>query len=275
MKTRKISFLLILIGFVSISCNSTKKQTQQADAQLQEIQVLIQTKQWNQAKNALDSIHTLYPTLIKIREKAVKMGDEIKVAENRDKILKIDSLVIKKERQLDSLQKFFVFEKDNRINTVGMYTHISQLAEKNTYRTLLKANVNEKGELFLTAIYYSNRKLDFNSLQVKTADLQLRETVQGNGANYTHQVFQEEGYIREMVTFNRIAENEICRFISENKHQSIHVIFQGRVAYNHPLSITDKNAIADTYALFNVVKDLVKMRQEKKNSEALLKKLKQ
>lgn len=274
MKTRKFYFFFVAMCFLGISCHSNKRQMQEANTRLSQVQTLIQGHQLQQAKVALDSIHVLYPTLIEIRKKAVEMEDHIKIAENTEKIGRLDSLIPKKELQLDSIRKLFVFEKDKRINTTGIYTHISQLADRNTHRTYLKANVTERGELFLTAIYYGKGKLNFNSLQVKTGDLQLKETIHENGADYTHQSFEEDGYVREMVTFNRIAENGICQFISENKLQAINVIFQGKTAYNYRLTTADKNAIANTYSLYNIVKDLVKMRQEKKNAEALLIKLK-
>lgn len=273
METRKFYFFCIVLCFLSISCHSDKKQRQEANARLLQVQTMIQENQLQQAKMALDSIHVSYPTLIEIRKKAVEMEDDIKIAENTEKVGRLDTLIRKKELQLDSIKKWFVFEKDKRINTTGIYTHSSQLADRNTHRTYLKANVTERGELFLTAIYYGKGKLDFNSLQVKTADLQLKETIHENGADYTRQSFEEDGYVREMVTFNRIAENGICQFISENKQQTISVIFQGKTAYNYRLTTADKNAIANTYSLYNLVKDLVKMRQEKKNAEALLIKL--
>lgn len=260
--------LLFLAGLMFLSCNPQSKQRKEAELKLHAIENLIWENHLQEAAVLVDSVHFLYPNFIEVRTKASELKSKIDRMESERILAKIDSVMPKKQKLFDSIKNNFLFEKDSQYLTVGVYTHKSQLPENNTSRTFLKANVTENGELSLVSAYFGARPVNHDALRVIADNDISIETKQDNGAHYTKQVFEETNGKREVATFNQAAENGICKFISENSN--IKVTLAGGTPYTYSLSVADKKAITDTYQLWLVVSDMVKMKAQQKRAQFIL-----
>lgn len=273
MNIRKI--LPILLSFIlTASCNSKQKKIDSIERQLNETGEMIQAGQLNAAKHLLNSIDSLSPDLAGIRRKSNFYRNKIENIETHRELLYLDSMILTKQKLLDSVGQNFVLEKRYQIQYAGNYTHKLQLPEIKAQKTYLKASVSENGELFLTNTYFNKTPLGYISLVVKANDL-FKESIQGNGANSVSQVFDDGFYMREVVTFNSIAENGICEFIATYGKHPTTVTLIGKSTYRYRLDAQDIKAISETWQFHLLIKELVNLKKNKTRAEYIIRQTEQ
>jgi hypothetical protein len=272
MKSIKGLFFFILIFTLLISCDSRKKQEKEADLRLKRIEQLIDKDLLNAAKIEIDSIHSLYPRLVNKRRIAAAFADTIVRRESSRTLAYCDSILPKKQHDFDSIQKNFRFEKDKIYQEVGNYIYKTQQTESNSSRIYLKAYVDETANLFLISNYCGG-KLEHISVEVAAGELFAHtDTIDTSDPNYHS--FTDGGKRWEVVTFKNDAGRDVASFVAQYLSKQIKVILHGKKNYSYYMADSDKKAIAETYHLWIVKKDVVKLQHEIKKATAKIERIK-
>ena len=272
MKNIKGVFFILLTFSLLISCDSRKKQEKLADARLKVIEQLISKNSLNAAKIQIDSIHLLFPRLVNKRRIAAALEDTIVRRESSRTLAYCDSILPKKQHEFDSIQKNFRFEKDKIYQETGNFIYKTQQTESNANRIYLKTYVSENADLFLISNYCGG-KLEHTTVEVTSADLFAHtDTIDTSDPNYHS--FTDGGQRWEVVTFKNDAGKDVASFIAQYSKQQIKVILPGKKNYAYYLDESDKKAIVETYHLWVVKKDVVKLQKEIKKATSKIERIK-
>jgi hypothetical protein len=255
----KITFTLIL-AIMLFSCDSRKVQEKQADKLLVNILLLIDKDSFNSAKIDIDSIHKLFPMLVEKRRIAAAFKDTIIRRESARSIAFCDSILPTKIHEMNSIQKNFRFEKNEKYQEIGNYVYKTQLTEINAYRTFLKTYVDENADIYLIS-NYCGEKIEHGSIEVSANDLFTHtDTILSSDPNY--HCFVDDGLHFESLTFKNQADKGVVAFIANSTDKHIKVTLHGKKTYIYYLSDTDRKAIVETYHLWKVKKDVVQLQKE-------------
>jgi len=259
-------FLLAVSLF--ISCDSRKEQEKQADIRLKHIQQLIDRNSLNVAKSEIDSIHLLFPRLVNKRRVAAALEDTILRRESSRSLAYCDSILPLKQHETDSIEKNFRFEKDKIYQEIGNYIYKTQKTENNATRIYLKTYVDENADYYLISNYCGG-KLEHTSVEVAAKDLSAHtDTI--DTSNPSYHSFSDGAQRFEVVTFKDKEDNGVVAFIAQNTSQRIKVTLHGKKNYVYFLEDADKKAITETYHLWIVKKDVVKLQNEIKKAHGLI-----
>jgi len=256
----------LLVFAVFTSCNSRKEQEKQADMRLKHIELLIGQNTLNTAKIEIDSIHILFPRLVEKRRIAAAFEDTIVRRESSRTLAYCDSVLPKKQHELDSIQVNFRFEKNVTYQDFGNFVYKTQLTESNSNRIYLKSYVDENNDLYLIS-NYCGAKIDHNSVEVAVNDLLARTDTLAttNAANHS---FTVGGMRWETLTYKNETANGVASFITQEVTKRIKVSLHGKKSYVYYLADSDKKAIAETYRLWIVKKDVTQLEKEIKKAKA-------
>ena len=256
--------IFFIISILIISCNPRKAQEKQADVRLKKIEQLINENSLNAAKIQIDSIHLLFPKLVEKRKIAAALNDTIVRRESARNLAYCDSILPFKQHEADSIQKNFRFEKDTVYQQFGNFVYKNQRTESNSNRTYLKTYVDENADFYLIS-NYTGGKIEHISVRVSMNDMFAQtDSIETTNANYHS--FDDSGTHWETVTFKNEADKGVTSFISQYSKERIKVTLQGKKTYVYYLSEGDKTAISETYNLWIVKKDVIKLLKEIKKS---------
>jgi len=264
LKFQNITILFVLLSFLT-SCNSRKAQEKEADTRLKNIEELINNNSLNAAKIQIDSIHLLFPKLVEKRKIAVALEDTIVRRESARNLAFCDSILPIKLHEADSIQKNFRFEKDTVYQEFGNFVYKTQRTESNANRCYLKSYVNENADLYLIS-NYTGAKIEQHSVLVSVNDL-FAETDSIGVSNSNYHGFDDGGSHWETLTFKNEEDKGLSAFVSQYKNERIKVTIQGKRNYIYYLDESDKKAIAETYNLWIVKKDISKLQKEIKKAK--------
>jgi hypothetical protein len=256
---------LFLIFFCA--CNSKTKLEKEADARLEHISQLIKTNNWNTAKNEIDSIHALYPRLVEKRKTAQTYKDMIERHEAMRTIVYCDSMLGFKRQEADSLQKMFIFEKNEQYQEYGNFIYKNLIIENNLDRSYLRAEVNENADFFLISYYRGASKIAHNSLKVSAANDVFAMTDSIPELIFKHS-FADDGVRWESVTFKNENASNVGMFIAQHQQENIKVRLLGGHNMAYQLTPNDKKAITETYKLWVVMSDVSRLEREILKSKA-------
>lgn len=263
----------ISIFIIFVSCNPRKAQEKKADERLKQIEQLINENSLNSAKIQIDSIHLLFPKLVEKRRIAAALEDTIVRRESARNLAYCDSILPFKQREADSIQKNFRFEKDTVYQQFGNFVYKTQRTENNANRTYLKSYVNENADFYLIS-NYTGRKIEHISVRVSINDLFAQtDSIETSNANYHS--FDDGGTHWETITFKNEADKGVASFISQNAKERIKITLYGKGKYIYYLSDVDKKAISETYNLWVVKKDVTKLLKEIKKSKIKIERINQ
>ena len=272
MKNIKRVFFFMLIFTLFISCNSRKKLEKQADIRLKHIEQLISKNSLNAAKIEIDSFHLLFPRLVNKRRIAVAFEDTILRRESSRTLAYCDSILPYKQHEADSIQKNFRFEKDKVYQETGNYIYKTQKTESNSARIYLKGYVDGNGDFYLIS-NYCGIKLEHVTVEVLAKDLFAHtDTIVTSDPNYHS--FTDGGQRWEVVTFKNEAGKAVAAFIAQYSNMQIKVILHGKKNYSYYLADSDKKAITESYHLWIVKTDVIKLQKEIKKAHAIIGRIK-
>jgi len=119
---------------------------------------------------------------------------------------------------------------------------------------------NENAELQLSS-NFTGTKIAHHGIEVRAGDF-FAVTDSANQSNgFTHYFNDENDYF-EQVTFQKVTAENIVKFIYDNKSSAIEVKLIGKKTYKYNLNPTDIKAIAESYQLWVVRKDILKLEKE-------------
>lgn len=265
------SSILVMALVFFVSCSSRHKQEKLADERLKRIEMLIKANSLNAAKIEIDSIHYLYPRLVNKRRIAAAFADTIAFIESSRNLTYCDSILPFKQREMDSIQKNFRFEKDIKYQDVGNYVYKTQQTESNTSRIYLKSYVDENADIYLISNYCGG-KIEQTSLEVSVKDL-FAHTDTLETSNPAYHSYNDGGSHWETLTFKNNADKGVSAFIAQNSTARIKITLYGKRSYVYYLADADIKAIVETYHLWKVKKDVVNLQKEIKKAKVIIERI--
>lgn len=256
---------MLFVLSITTSCNDWEKKEKLADIKLKKIESLIHQNALNSAKIEIDSLHLLFPKLISKRKVAAALEDTILRIESSRTLAYCDSLLPKKQLELNVILKNFRLEKNAKYQEIGNYIYKTQITESIPKKTYLKTYVDEKADLFLIS-NYCGPKIDHSCVEASNGDITSRTDtlLANNSANYS---FTDGENHWETLTFKNDAANPLASFITQESDKQIKVNLCGKKRYTYFLSNSDKKAITETYRLWIVKKDIHQLEKEIKKAK--------
>ena len=261
--TNKIFFPVIIVLVVLMSsCSRRARDEKAADQQLLQIQQLIEENNYQAALGSIDSLHRIYPRLVSKRRIAAAYRDTIIRRQSSALLAVSDSLLPLKIRQVDSLQKNFRYEKDDKYQEFGNFVYKTQITEQNINRNYLKCYVDDNADIYLIS-NVSGTKLNHTGVKVSAGDIfaQTDTTQSSNGVFHN---FSDGGGYWESLTFKNENDGGIVQFISQHQSEKIKVNLFCKKNVSYILNDQDKKAIAATYELRLLKRDLKKLQNDMK-----------
>ena len=165
---KKIGLSALLGLALLASCGDGGEK--EAQIRLQKAEAALQQENFSEAKLQIDSIKVLYPKAFEARKQGIKLMQQVDLKEQGKTLVYLDSMMLVKQAQLDSIKGNFVFEKDTAYQDIGNWLYPTQVVEKNVGRSFLRGQVNELGEMSLTSIYCAGGQLNHTSVKVSVGD---------------------------------------------------------------------------------------------------------
>ena len=203
--------------------------------------------------------------MIDKRKIAAALQDTIVRRESARNLVYCDSILPIKLHVADSIQKKFRFEKDTVYQDAGNWVYKTQRTENNATRTYLKAYVNEKANLYLIS-NYCGPKIEQSAVKVSVGDIFV-ETAAVNTDSPIYFSFNDSGTHWETLTYKNEEDNGIVAFIAQNQTEKIKVTLKGKHDFIYWLDPLDKQAIAATYNLWLVRKDIAQLQNQIKQAQ--------
>lgn len=253
---KELLFPLILIIILMSSCKVNQEQTsnpeQEADNLLREVQTLIDNGSWRNALVLIDSIHETYPDLKNQRNRAKSLSDSITYLEAQRTATYLDTLLPPLLDQVDKLiEQKFMYEKNDKYENNGRFVHRLLSTDKNTSRNFIQAYVRDDRMTIVKSYYYGNKPVIQNSVTL----LAESEQIVFSGSNHH---FTTQGH-HEIMTLENEQALSFLNFISTHQESRIRVKGSGTDANSswiYYLNEKEKNALADTYQLGWLMKDI-------------------
>ena len=257
MKKTGLSALLALAVLTGCGDGGEKE----AQVRLQKAEVALQQNRFNEAKLQIDSIKILYPKAFESRKQGIKLMQQVDLKEQRKTLAYLDSMMIIKQSQLDSIKGKFVLEKDTAYQEIGNWFYPTQVVEKNTGRSFLRAQVSELGEMSLTSIYCAGGKLNHTSVKVSVGEL-FAETPMTKDCYTTTDL----GRTIEKADYKIGEDGGVAGFIVANQDKNIQLTFIGDKTYRTVMEKNDRKAIAELTGLARILSGVEEIRKQQKEA---------
>ena len=218
-------------------------------------------EKFSEAKLQIDSIRILYPKAFETRKKGIKLMLQVDLKEQRKALAYLDSMMLIKQNQLDSIRANFVLEKDTVYQEMGNYFYPTQVVEKNLGRSFLRGQVNERGEMSLTSIYCAGGKLNHASVRVSVGD-----TFAETPASKDSYITTDLGRTIEKADYKLGEDGGVIGFIYENRDKNIQLQFIGDKTYRMAMPRDDRNAISNLVDLARVLSGMEEIRKQQKEA---------
>lgn len=256
---KKLSLLVLSLLLLSACDDGGEKKAQ---VKLQEAEKALTNEDFSEAKLQLDSIRILYPKAFEARKQAISLMQRIELKEQQKSLVYLDSMLQEKQKAFDALKGNFVLEKDTAYQDLGIYFHPSQTVEKNINRSYLRGQVDEQGVMALTSIYCGPGNIRHQAVKVSTKDGGFAETPVSTDTYESTDL----GIKTEKTDYKLGADGSVIGFIALHKDNTINVEYLGGRKYVIAMSPVDRKAIAEVYALSQVLSSIEQIKKEIKEA---------
>ena len=181
--------------------------------------------------------------------------------EQKKTLVYLDSMMQVKQLQLDSIKGNFVLEKDTAYQEIGNWFYPTQVVEKNTDRTFLRAQVNELGEMSLTSIYCAGGKLNHTSVRVGVGET-FAETPMTKDSYTTTDL----GVTIEKADYKVGEDGGVAGFIVANADKNIQLSFIGDKTYRTAMQKNDRKAFVELTKLAYILSGMEEIRKQQKEA---------
>lgn len=246
----------LLLSLLSACTNNGEKE---AEMHLQRAESAFNSRNYNEAKLQIDTIRTLYPKAFDARKAAIKLMQQVDLKEQERSILYLDSMMLIKQAQFDSIKGSFILEKDKEYQEVGNYLYPTQTIEKNGGRSFLRGQVSELGEMSITSIYCAGGAIHHSSVKVINGDLYAQTPNTKDSYETTI-----GGRHIEKADYKLGDDGGVIAFIVTNKANNLKLQFIGDKTYTTSMTNSDREAI---YKLSELAKTLSSIEQIKKDKD--------
>ena len=125
---KKIGFLVLFAWAMLTGCGDGDEKG--AQIHLKKAETALLNEKFSEAKLQIDSIRILYPKAFETRKKGIKLMLQVDLKEQRKALAYLDSMMLIKQNQLDSIRANFVLEKDTELKMITVYNVITQEEQK-------------------------------------------------------------------------------------------------------------------------------------------------
>ena len=238
--------LVALFALLLAGCDDGGEK--KAQENLRKAEAALEKENFNEAKLQIDSIRILYPKAFEARKQGVKLMQQVDLKEQRKSLIYLDSMMVVKQAQLDSVKGNFVLEKDTAYQEVGNYFYPTQTVEKNIGRSFLRGQVNEQGEMSLTSIYCAGGTLHHTAVKVSVGDT-FAETPASKDSYETTDL----GRAIEKADYKMGEDGGVIAFIGDR-------------TYKTAMQPNDRKAIAELTELARILSGMEQIRKDKKEA---------
>lgn len=249
---------LLALAFLTGCGDGGEKQAQ---LHLQKAEKALLLEDFNEAKLQIDSIKVLYPKAFEARKKGIKLMQQVDLKEQTKTLAYLDSALLVKQAQLDSIKGNFVLEKDTAYQDIGNYFYPTQTVEKSLGRSFLRGQVSELGEMSLTSIYCAGGKLNHTSVKVSVGEL-FAETPMSKDSYETTDL----GKTIEKSDYKVGEDGGVVGFIIANQDKNIQLQFVGDKTYRTAMPKTDRKAIVELAELARILSGMEEIRKQQKEA---------
>ena len=241
--------LVALFALLLAGCDDGGEK--KAQENLRKAEAALEKENFNEAKLQIDSIRILYPKAFEARKQGVKLMQQVDLKEQQKSLIYLDSMMVVRQAQLDSVKGNFVLEKDTAYQEV----------EKNIGRSFLRGQVNEQGEMSLTSIYCAGGTLHHTAVKVSVGDT-FAETPASKDSYETTDL----GRAIEKADYKMGEDGGVIAFIVANKDKNIQLQFIGDRTYKTAMQPNDRKAIAELTELARILSGMEQIRKDKKEA---------
>ena len=256
---KKIGLSAILALSLLAGCGDGGEK--EAQLRLQKAEAALRQDNFNEAKLQIDSIKILYPKAFEARKQGIKLMQQVDLKEQKKTLVYLDSMMQVKQLQLDSIKGNFVLEKDTAYQEIGNWFYPTQVVEKNTDRTFLRAQVNELGEMSLTSIYCAGGKLNHTSVRVSVGET-FAETPMTKYSYTTTDL----GVTIEKADYKVGEDGGVAGFIVANANKNIRLTFIGDKTYRTAMQQNDRKAFVELTELARILSGMEEIRKQQKEA---------
>ena len=233
----------------------------QAQLHLQKAEQALLMENFSEAKLQIDSIKMLYPKAFEARKQGIKVMQQVDLKEQTKTLAYLDSVMLVKQAQLDSIKGDFVLEKDTAYQDVGKYFYPTQTVEKSIGRSFLRGQVTELGEMSLTSIYCAGGQLHHTSVKVSVGDLFAETPISKDSYETT-----DLGKTIEKSDYKIGEDGGVVGFIIANQDKNIQLQFIGDKTYRTAMDKNDRKAIVKLADLARILSSIEEIRKQQKEA---------
>ena len=233
----------------------------QAQLHLQKAEKALLLENFNEAKLQIDSIKVLYPKAFEARKQGIKLMQQVDLKEQTKTLAYLDSVLLVKQAQLDSIKGNFVLEKDTAYQEIGNYFYPTQTVEKSLGRSFLRGQVSELGEMSLTSIYCAGGKLHHTAVKVSVGDTYAETPMSKDSYESV-----DLGKTIEKADYKLGEDGGVIGFVVANQDKNIQLTFIGDKTYKTAMQKNDRKAIAELVNLARILSGMEEIRQQQKEA---------
>jgi hypothetical protein len=249
---------LLALAFLTGCGDGGEKQAQ---LHLQKAEQALLLENFSEAKLHIDSIKVLYPKAFEARKKGIKLMQQVDLKEQTKTLAYLDSVLLVKQEQFDSIKGNFVLEKDTAYQDIGNYFYPTQTVEKSLGRSFLRGQVNELGEMSLTSIYCAGGQLHHTSVKVSVGDLFAETPISKDSYETT-----DLGKTIEKSDYKVGEDGGVVGFIIANQDKNIQLQFIGDKTYRTAMHKNDRKAIVELAELARILSSMEEIRKQQKEA---------
>ena len=256
---RKLGIIAV-IALLLVACDDGGEK--KAQLKLQAAERALAIDDFSGAKLELDSIKILYPKAFEARKQSIKLMQQVELKEQQKSIVYLDSMLKIRQEEFEAIKGNFVLEKDAEYQTVGNYFYPTQTVEKNINRSFLRGQVNEQGVMSLTSIYCGSYNIHHTAVKVTAGDGSFAETPVSRDSYESSDL----GIKTEKADYKLGSDGGVIGFITLNKDNTLKVEYLGDKKYVTTMSPSDRKAIAEVYALAQILSSIENIQKEIKEA---------
>lgn len=262
MKIKKVWAGLLLLGaVVATACNDNGEA--QAQQHIEKAQAALKSGNFNEAKLQIDSIRSQYPKAFEARKQGIGLMQQVDLAEQQHSLAYLDSMLTVQTQLVTNAKEGLVLEKDTAYQEIGNYFHPKQTVERTMYRSFLRGQVDEVGNMALTSIYWGERNAHHHAVKVIAKDGTFAETPA------SEDIYESEdlGWKTEKADYPLGKDGGVIAFIAMNHGvQTMKAHYIGERSYVINVRPEDSEAIVKLYALSQALTTLEQIKKEREEA---------
>ncbi|MBR5803510.1 MAG: hypothetical protein IKY31_04130 [Bacteroidaceae bacterium] len=253
--------LLLLGAVVATACNDNGEA--QAQQHIEKAQAALKSGNFNEAKLQIDSIRSQFPKAFEARKQGIGLMQQVDLAEQQHSLAYLDSMLTVQTQLATNAKEGLVLEKDTAYQEIGNYFHPKQTVERTMYRSFLRGQVDEVGNMVLTSIYWGERNAHHHAVKVIAKDGTFAETPA------SEDIYESEdlGWKTEKADYPLGKDGGVIAFIAMNHGvQTMKAHYIGERSYVINVRPEDSEAIVKLYALSQALTTLEQIKKEREEA---------